>query len=44
MLEYGEILCNIYKRIENDYAQILICKQLRKTLLPRLLSGEIRLD
>lgn len=44
-LEYFRAIANpIYDKIESNYSQIRTLTQLRDTLLPKLMSGEVRVD
>ncbi len=42
--DFASIAHESWEKIENNYAQIQILEKLRDTLLPKLMSGEVRVD
>lgn len=44
LIKFGEVVNPFYNKLKNNYKQIRILEKLRDTLLPKLMSGEVRVN
>ncbi len=42
-IEFGKLICPLFNKIRHNSDQIMVLAELRDTLLPRLISGKLRL-